>query len=499
MTAGLPAPRPARAAVVGLIVNPVAGLGGAAGLKGSDGARIQREALARGATPRAGERAARAVRALLARRPGTRVVTVPGPMGEDSARAAGASFTLVRPAPADAGTPETDLPAGIGTPGADLSAGAGTPETDLPVGVATTARDTRLAVGALADVDLLLFAGGDGTARDVLDAVGGLGDQAPPVLGIPAGVKVYSGCFAVSPAAAGLLAADHLSAAEAGLRRGAGTAVPADPDPADPDPAQSVPAAPGPATPGPATPGPATPGPATPGPVVPGTAAPGPEVPGTVEAEVVDLDEERYRQGQVSPRLYGILRVPAARAGLSGRKAGSSGIGPATVEGIAREVVARMRPGVRYVLGPGATTQAVGRALGLATTLLGVDVVESGETGVLVAGDVSEPELLALVAGREAVVVLSVIGGQGFVLGRGNQQISPRVLDAVIGYGDAAARRLLVVSTPQKLAALRGRPLLADSGDEDLDRKLSGHVQVITGYRESTIYQICTASEEFHG
>ncbi|MGW5684533.1 ATP-NAD kinase family protein [Nonomuraea sp. NPDC003754] len=484
MTAGLPAPRPARAAVVGLIVNPVAGLGGAAGLKGSDGARIQREALARGATPRAGERAARAVRALLARRPGTRVVTVPGPMGEDSARAAGASFTLVRPAPADAGTPETDLPAGIGTPGADLSAGAGTPETDLPVGVATTARDTRLAVGALADVDLLLFAGGDGTARDVLDAVGGLGDQAPPVLGIPAGVKVYSGCFAVSPAAAGLLAADHLSAAEAGLRRGAGTAVPADPDPADPDPAQSVPAAPGPATPGPATPGPAT---------------PGPDVPGTVEAEVVDLDEERYRQGQVSPRLYGILRVPAARAGLSGRKAGSSGIGPATVEGIAREVVARMRPGVRYVLGPGATTQAVGRALGLATTLLGVDVVESGETGVLVAGDVSEPELLALVAGREAVVVLSVIGGQGFVLGRGNQQISPRVLDAVIGYGDAAARRLLVVSTPQKLAALRGRPLLADSGDEDLDRKLSGHVQVITGYRESTIYQICTASEEFHG
>ncbi|MGV9305084.1 ATP-NAD kinase family protein [Nonomuraea sp. NPDC003727] len=508
MTAGLPAPRPARAAVVGLIVNPVAGLGGAAGLKGSDGARIQREALARGATPRAGERAARAVRALLARRPGTRVVTVPGPMGEDSARAAGASFTLVRPAPADAGTPETDLPAGIGTPGADLSAGigtpevdlsagagtpevdlsagAGTPETDLPVGVATTARDTRLAVGALADVDLLLFTGGDGTARDVLDAVGGLGDQAPPVLGIPAGVKVYSGCFAVSPAAAGLLAADHLSAAEAGLRRGAGTAVPADPDPdpADPDPAQSVPAAPGPATPGP---------------VVPGPAAPGPAVPGTVEAEVVDLDEERYRQGQVSPRLYGILRVPAARAGLSGRKAGSSGIGPATVEGIAREVVARMRPGVRYVLGPGATTQAVGRALGLATTLLGVDVVESGETGVLVAGDVSEPELLALVAGREAVVVLSVIGGQGFVLGRGNQQISPRVLDAVIGYGDAAARRLLVVSTPQKLAALRGRPLLADSGDEDLDRKLSGHVQVITGYRESTIYQICTASEEFHG
>ncbi|MEU7891307.1 NAD(+)/NADH kinase [Nonomuraea sp. NPDC049152] len=411
-----PAPFPDREVVVGLVVNPVAGLGGAAGLKGSDGAQVQREALARGATPRAGERAARAVRALLARRPGTRVVTVPGSMGEHSALDAGAPCALVRPSPPPAADPG--------------SAGA------------TTARDTRLAVLALADVDLLLFAGGDGTARDVLDAVRALGDQAPPVLGIPAGVKVYSGCFAVSPAAAGFLAAGYAS----GLRNGSGTAGA-----------------------------------------------------GTVEAEVVDLDEERYRQGLVSPRLYGSLRVPAARAALSGRKAGSSTVAPATVEGIAREIVARMRPGVRYVLGPGATTQAVGRALGLTTTLLGVDVVEAGDRGVLVAGDVSEAELFSLVAEREAVVVLSVIGGQGFVLGRGNQQVSPRVLDAVIGYGGATGRPLLVLATAQKLAALRGRPLLADSGDEDLDRKLGGHVQVITGYRESTIYQICTASEEFHG
>ncbi|MFE3454475.1 ATP-NAD kinase family protein [Nonomuraea sp. NPDC059194] len=408
MTADLPIRHPDRDVVVGLVVNPVAGLGGAAGLKGSDGADVQRAALARGARPRAGERAARAVRALLARRPGTRVVTAPGPMGEHSALAAAAPYTLTSP-------PHGAKPA-------DQVGG-------------TTARDTRRAVHALADVDLLLFAGGDGTARDVLDAVRELGDQAPPVLGIPAGVKVYSGCFAISPAAAGFLAAAHLSALSH-----------------------------------------------------------------TVEAEVVDLDEERYRQGLVSPRLYGSLRVPAARAALSGRKAGSSATFPATVEGIAREVVARMRPGVRYVLGPGATTQAVGRALGLTTTLLGVDVVEpaDGDGGVLVAGDVSEAELLALVTGREAVVVLSVIGGQGFVLGRGNQQVSPRVLDAVIGHGDATGRRLLVLATPQKLAALRGRPLLADSGDENLDGKLGGHVQVITGYRESTIYQIRTASEELH-
>ncbi|MGW0194815.1 ATP-NAD kinase family protein [Nonomuraea sp. NPDC003201] len=387
------------AAVVGLVVNPVAGLGGAAGLKGSDGVEVQRAALAMGATPRAGERAARAVRTLTARRPGTRVLTVPGRMGEDSVRASGAPYDLVRPP----------------------SGGA----------AGTSAEDTRRAVAALAGVDLLLFAGGDGTARDVLDAVRALGGQAPPVLGVPAGVKVYSGCFAVSPAAAGFVAAEF-------------------------DPAR------------------------------------------TAEAEVVDLDEDAYRRGLVSPRLYGSLRVPAARAALSGRKSGSSGVEPATAEGVAREVVARMRPGIRYVLGPGATTRAVGRALGLATTLLGVDVVERvHEGGRLVAADVAEAELFGLVSGRESALVLSVIGGQGFVLGRGNQQVSPRVLDAVLGGGHSG--RLLVLATQQKLASLKGRPLLADSGDEDLDKKLGGHVQVITGYRESTIYRICAASEEFDG
>ncbi|WP_327090082.1 NAD(+)/NADH kinase [Nonomuraea sp. NBC_01738] len=369
---------------MGLVVNPVAGLGGAVGLKGSDGAEVQREALARGAVPRAGDRAAQAVRTLLARRPDARVVTVAGPMGADSA---GDTPELVRLTP---------------TPGPQESSAA----------------DTRAAVAALAaaGVELLLFAGGDGTARDVLDAVRELGDQAPPVLGIPAGVKVYSGCFATSPATAGFVAAGH---------RG-----------------------------------------------------------DTAEAEVVDLDEELYRRGVVTPRLYGTLRVPAARTALSGRKAGSSGTAPATVEGIAREVVARMKPDIRYILGPGATTLAVGRELGLATTLLGVDVVQDG---VLVAADVTEAELAGFAEG--AVVVLSVIGGQGFVLGRGNQQISPRVLAGTGG--------LIVLATQQKLAALNGRPLLADSGDPDTDRRLSGHVQVITGHHESAFYRISPASEEY--
>ncbi|MEU0567449.1 NAD(+)/NADH kinase, partial [Nonomuraea sp. NPDC005983] len=414
------------------------------GLKGSDGASVQREALTRGAIPRAGERAAQAVRTLLSRRPGARLVTVSGVMGEDSVRAAGGTPEVVR-------LPPSAQRASDGPPG--TFAGLVASEASETAGTTgTTAADTRAAVVALAEVDLLLFAGGDGTARDVLDALRSLGDQAPPVLGIPAGVKVYSGCFALSPATAGFLAADHLSGVRTSPAGGAGVGR-------------------------------------------------------LDEAEVVDLDEERYRHGLVSPRLYGTVRVPVARGALSGRKVGASAAAAGTVEGIVGEVVARMRPGVRYVLGPGATTSAVGRRLGLATTLLGVDVVEVDPSGgVLVAGDVSERELFTLVNGHDAVVVLSVIGGQGFVMGRGNQQISPRVMDAVTtgrtGGEQSAGRAgggLMVLAGQQKLAALGGRPLLVDSGDEDLDRRLAGHVQVITGYRESTIYRICAASEEFHG
>ncbi|SFK69843.1 Predicted polyphosphate-or ATP-dependent NAD kinase [Streptosporangium canum] len=368
--------------VVGLIVNPVAGIGGPAGLKGSDGPDVQREALARGASLRAGDRAAQAVRTLLARRPGTRIRTLAGPMGEHSARAAGADPELLRLLPGDPSSP----------------------------------RDTTAAVAAMKDVDLLLFAGGDGTARDVLD-----GSPSCPVLGVPAGVKVYSGCFALSPATAGAAAAEF-----------------------------------------------------------------GGE---TAEAEVVDLDEEAYRRGRVGPRLYGTLRVPAARTRLSGRKVGSSSAAPGSAEGIAREVVARMRPGARYVLGPGATTMAVGRRLGLATTLLGVDVVQDGE---LVAADVTERQLADLVDGRESHAVVSVIGGQGFVLGRGNQQISPAVLKKIMASGG-----LVVLATQQKLAGLGGRPLLADTGDPQADALVGGHVSVITGYRESAMYRIRSAIEEF--
>ncbi|MEV0189862.1 NAD(+)/NADH kinase [Kitasatospora purpeofusca] len=373
--------------IVGLIVNPVAGLGGAVALKGSDGPDIQARALALGAVPRAAERAAAALRALRARRPDVLVRTVAGPMGEDSARAAGVPYRLAHRPAATAGAASTGA-------------------------ASTGAADTRAAVAALGDVDLLLFAGGDGTARDVLDAA-----PRPPVLGIPAGVKVYSGCFALGPAAAGATAAGFDGR--------------------------------------------------------------------TVGAEVVDLDEEGHRAGRVGARLYGTLRVPAARERLSGRKTGSSAAPPGSAESIARAVVAGMRPGTAYALGPGATTLAVGRALGLALTPLGVDVVRDG---ALLAPDVTEQRLHAIAMSQVTHGVLSVIGGQGFVIGRGNQQFSPRVLAKLAG--------VVVLATQQKLAALGGRPLLVDSGDPRADAAFEGHVRVVTGHRESVLYRIGPASEE---
>lgn len=366
---------------LGLIVNPVAGLGGRVGLKGSDGAETQRRALALGALPQAGQRAVQALDALVAAGALPDVVTYPAGMGEQACRARGLAPTVV----------------GTIMPGP------------------TCADDTRRAAREMLElgIDLLLFAGGDGTARDICSAVG-LG---VPALGIPAGVKMHSAAFAVFPGAAGELAAAFL---QSSVRR-------------------------------------------------------------CTEAEVMDLDEEAYRQGQVAARLYGYLRVPLERRLVQSGKAPSAASEAAMIEAIAAQVVEDMEPGCLYILGPGTTTRAIADRLGAPKTLVGVDVVADGR---LVAEDVAEEALLQLVQGRCARIVVTPIGGQGFIFGRGNQQISPRVIRAV------GRQNVIVVSTPGKLAALQGRRLLVDTGDLELDRALAGHARVVTGYREQAVYAV---------
>jgi predicted polyphosphate/ATP-dependent NAD kinase len=367
---------------LGVIVNPIAGIGGRVGLKGSDGLEIQRQARALGAEPRAGERAAAALGRLRPMEDALNLLAAAGEMGEVIARQAGFRPRVI-PVPT--------------------------------VGGATTADDTRAAVAAMADAgaDLVLFAGGDGTARDVCQAVGtGL-----PVLGIPAGVKIHSAVYAVTPILAGSLAAEYLGGGRVRLR----------------------------------------------------------------ESEVVDLDEERYRQGQIVTVLHGYLRVPYRPGAVQGRKVPAPLGEEAGTQAIAAQVTERMEPGRAYALGPGTTTRAVTERLGLPKTLVGVDLITRQE---LLAADVGEQQILEMQERRPLGIIITPTGGQGFLLGRGNQQISPRVLRR------AGRENLLVICSAAKLADLQGRPLLVDTGDPEVDALLAGYLEVITGYRERAVYRV---------
>jgi predicted polyphosphate/ATP-dependent NAD kinase len=366
---------------LGLIVNPVAGLGGRVGLKGSDGGDTQRRALELGAVAESAKRAQLALERLSALKGGLALVTYPGEMGEEVARDCGLRTTVV----------------GV-----------------IKVGK-TTGEDTILAAREMRSlgVDLLLFAGGDGTARDVYEAVG----LTLPVLGIPAGVKMHSAVFASSAVAAGELAALYLRGGVASLR----------------------------------------------------------------EAEVMDVDEDAFRQDVLSARLYGYLKIPFRRALVQGVKSASAPGEEAAQREVALAIVEAMEEDCAYILGPGSTTRAIAREIGLEKTLLGVDVIKERK---LVARDVGETGLLQIVARGRAKIIVTPIGGQGYILGRGNQQISPRVIRKVGREG------MVVVSTPYKINSLQGRPLLVDTGDGELDRELSGYLRVVTGYGQEVVYRV---------
>ncbi|MER5495900.1 NAD(+)/NADH kinase [Streptomyces sp. NPDC002561] len=396
---------------VGLVVNPVAGLGGRVGLGGTDGPDRLRLARSLGALPSAGVRATAALGELAAR-------SGRSTGGGDLARSGA-------PGPAPAGSPPDAgllVVTAAGPLGADSVAAAGlTGRVVYAAGAGrdTSAADTDAAVRAVVaeGVDLLLFAGGDGTARDVLGALDG---ASCPVLGVPTGVKMHSAVFAVGPRAAGEVAA-------AWLARGGGVRL--------------------------------------------------------RDAEVMDRDEGALGEGRVTSQLFGWLPVPDVPVRVQQRKTGSTVTAPDAVGGIAADVAERVGDGL-LVLGPGTTTRAVAAALGADTSLTGVDVLRlrPDRPPCVVARDAGEA---ALLSAGPAWIALSPIGGQGFLLGRGNQQISPRVLRAAGG-----RERLLVLCTERKLAALGGRPLLLDTGDDALDAELSGYLPVITGRRRTSLYRL---------
>lgn len=366
---------------LGLLVNPLAGLGGSVALKGSDG--VAEEALARGAVPQAPVRAQAVLEQLLPWRDHIVVFTAAGAMGEEIATRLGFATRLVyQPA------------------------------------MATSASDTEATARAVheAGADLLLFAGGDGTARDICRAIG----LSLPVLGVPAGVKMHSGVFAVTPRAAAevvqLLLKGELVLIDA--------------------------------------------------------------------ADVRDIDESALRAGRVQARHFGEMRVPAEGRYLQQVKCNGKEVEALVLQEIAADVVERMEEaGGTWIIGPGTTPAAVMKLLGLPNTLLGMDVVRDGE---VVAADADAATLEQFARDGDCHLVITATGGQGMLLGRGNQQLTPAVLRAI------GRERMLIVATHEKLTALQGRPLLMDVSDPALEQLLQGFVEVVTGYRSHVLYRLAT-------
>jgi len=359
--------------IIGLIVNPVAGMGGAVGLKGTDGKAIVDRAKSLGAKPIAPVRAQAFLSELKPVKQYLRLFVGAGSMGEDETKQCGFTYTVL-------GERKNE----------------------------TIAEDTRQTAKKMLvqGVDLLVFCGGDGTARDILQAVG----TARPVLGVPTGVKMHSAIFAVSPQAAARVATGFLWG----------------------------------------------------------------ELP-LKEAEVMDVDEQAFREGHVSAELHGYMLMPYEPHLIQGNKMAS----PMT-EGelrnqaaIAIYIIENMQSDVLYIVGPGTTTRTVGDLLDAKKTLLGVDVFCNKK---IVVSDANEQQLLKAINGKTAQIIVTPIGGQGFIFGRGNQQISPQVIRGV-GLGN-----ITVVATEGKLRSLKS--LRVDTGDPGLDKEFRAHgVKVVADYK----------------
>ena len=368
---------------IGFLINPIAGMGGSVALKGTDGEATLRRALELGAEPKAGIRAEEAA--------------------AEFAHAAGSvSFA----------SPSGDM-------GGDVLLRAGIkPEILFAAESRTSSADTRRAARMLAEwgADLIVFAGGDGTARDVCAAIG----ESIPVVGIPAGVKIHSGVYAKKPAAAGALVKKFI---EGGVRR-------------------------------------------------------------FLSAEVEDIDEDAFRDNIVRARLYGYMRIPDDVEFMQDRKSGGGAGSAEEAKNLASYLARSMEAGTLYLIGSGSTTMQLTDRLGLKGTLLGVDAVLDKQ---LIAKDMTSSEIRELLSRfpkEKRALIITVIGGQGYIFGRGNQQLSPEVLKMI------PRENIIIAAAPAKMAQLFGKPLIADTGDKALDDSFKGYIPVITGHSRKLLCKV---------
>lgn len=363
---------------IGLIVNPIAGMGGSVGLKGTDG-EIYKVAIKMGATPVTPIRA-NELFSNVKNKEKIILIVAPGKMGADIAKNLGIDFKIVG-----------------------------------EIGEETTEEDTkRIAKQMIKEnIDLLIFCGGDGTARDIFDSVG----LEKPVVALPAGVKMFSSVFAINPRAAAEIIDKFIE-----------------------------------------------------------------ETIETQEKEVLDIDEDLFRKDILQAKLYGYLKVPKVLNLIQSGKT-SSGFGRTIEENkqeIAQFIIESMEDDVLYLLGPGTTIKTITDNLNLPKTLLGIDAIYNKR---IVGLDLNEQGILELLDNyNNIIVILSPVGGQGFLLGRGNKQITPKILKII---GKNNIKIVATVEKMRELACLR-----VDTGDIETDKILIGFGKVITGYKEELIVKI---------
>ena len=362
---------------IGLVVNPIAGMGGSVGLKGTDG-EIYKQALKLGAEP-VTPKSTKKLLSHIINKDKINLVVAPQKMGEEYVRGFDVAFNVIG-----------------------------------RVGKETSAEDTKRIIGKMLNygIELLIFIGGDGTARDVYDMV----DSKIPVVAVPAGVKVFSSVFAVSVRAAAEMVDSFINGTD------------------------------------------------------------------LIEEEVLDIDEIAFRNGRLASRLYGYLLVPNVKKLLQVSKEASS-IDKSSVdnkEEIARYIIENMDKKELYLLGPGTTLKAITDKLNLPKTLLGIDAVFNNK---LVASDLNEKCILELLKKyKDKKIIVTPIGGNGFIFGRGSRQFTPEVIKKV-GRGN-----IIIVGNRNKVNKLDC--LRVDTGDLEVDKLLCGRVKAIIAYKEEMVMEV---------
>lgn len=365
---------------LGFIVNPIAGMGGRVGLKGTDGAEVLEKARSLGAVPESPGKAVKALKSLVAFKDKLEIFTYPGSMGEEEAISLGFEPIVLGKGKENLGP-----------------------------------KDTEEAAKMMVEngVDIILFAGGDGTARNIYNAVG----TEVPVIGIPAGVKIHSAVYASHPKAAGDIVLKYLQDEDME----------------------------------------------------------------TIEVEVMDIDEDAFREGIVTAKLYGYMKIPLEPELVQVTKSAGMASEEESLEGIAERIIEDMETDTFYIIGSGTSTRPIMEGLGLPNTLLGIDIVKNKE---LIGSDVNEKQILDIIKGNKAKIIVTVIGGQGYIFGRGNQQISAEVIKMV------GKDNIKIIAPKNKLLSLEGRPLLVDTGNEEVNSMFKGYMKVQTTYYMETVERV---------